>query len=94
MRNELKESRLCDFFQNVLLIGNIESSIYKAKYLLGHAYGMLLVLPMSTLPLLFSARFSPLTFVTAEDPHIVAMCLPCPSIVLSARETVEQFTLL
>jgi len=81
-------------FQNVLLIGNIESSIYKAKYLLGHAYGMLLVLPMSTLPLLLSARSSPLTPIMVEDPDIVGMFLPCPSIVLSARETVEQFTLL
>ena len=80
-------------FQNVLLIGNIGSSIYKAKYLLEHAYVMLLVLPMPTLSLLLSARPSRLTFVTAEDPYIVAMFLPCPSIVLSARETVEQFTL-
>lgn len=71
-------------FQNVLLIENTEPLVSKAKYLLEHAYGVLLVPP-----LLLSARPSPVSAVPTEDPYIVAMVLPRPSISLSAKVTEE-----
>jgi hypothetical protein len=47
-----------------------------------------------SLPLLLSAKPLRFSVITAEDPYIVARFVPRPSIVLSAKETVEQFTLL
>jgi hypothetical protein len=70
--------------------GNIEPS----ASVLEHAYDMLLALPMQALPFLLSAGPSRLPVVPAVEPYIVARFLPCPSIILSAKVTEEQFTLL
>jgi hypothetical protein len=71
--------------RNVLLNGNIGPSVS----VLEHAYDIVLVLP---LPLLFSSRPSRLSVIPAVD--ITDRFPFCLAIILSAKVTEEQFTLL
>jgi hypothetical protein len=70
---------------DVLIIGNTEPYVSNAKYLLEHAYGMLLVLPLVALLILLLVTFAPLSVVPAEEPYIVATFLSCPSAIPSKK---------